>query len=89
VSKTSRSAPHTQRAGENTTFPYADGHVATHKWLDPLLITGSKRVGQGLSPFTAGGQIPSRIGADYDFIGVHYQFPLWQMPQPDLSDWQH
>jgi prepilin-type N-terminal cleavage/methylation domain-containing protein len=62
-----------------TTFSYADGHVAAHKWTDPTLILQGTEVARGENVVAAQ---PPNSGPDYNFVGQNYQFPLWKMPVP-------
>jgi prepilin-type N-terminal cleavage/methylation domain-containing protein len=54
---------------------FIDGHVGSHKWTDPAIISagleGAK--GQSVANFTGA----ATSGTDYDYVRSHYRFPGW------------
>ncbi len=62
-----------------TTFAYADGHVATHKWTEPALVVRGLALGAG-NGFSGTAPYPPNSGSDYYFVGQNYQFPMWKLP---------
>jgi hypothetical protein len=59
-----------------TTFAYADGHVAFHKWTDPEAVRSGISQGNGGTMWFAA----EPHSADCHFVGQNYQFPGWKMP---------
>jgi hypothetical protein len=56
------------------TMAYVDGHVAVHKWTDPIIISSGQQAakGQAIAGFAA-----ATSGPDYDFVRNGLRFPGW------------
>jgi len=63
--------------GNWSTFGYADGHAAGHKWRDPLTIEAARKAGKGIDNviFWKGGD---KNNPDFVWVWDGYRHPNWQ-----------
>lgn len=62
--------------GKLTSFGFADGHVETHKWLDPQVIAAATAMASGNADFFWPGGGPTN--PDFVWVYNHYRFDGWQ-----------
>jgi prepilin-type N-terminal cleavage/methylation domain-containing protein/prepilin-type processing-associated H-X9-DG protein len=64
--------------GNVSTFGFADGHAAFHRWLDPALIKGGNQAAVGqFTAYSGTGLTPPTSGPDYNYWYEGYRFPGW------------
>ncbi len=62
--------------GNSSTFGYADGHAASHKWTDPNTIKAAQNAARGIdSIYWQGGNKNNR---DFVWVWDGYRTPDWQ-----------
>jgi len=63
--------------GNWSTFGYADGHAAGHKWTDPKTIEAARKAAKGIdnSIFWSGGD---KNNPDFVWVWHGYRIPNWQ-----------
>ncbi len=62
--------------GNLTGFGFADGHVETHKWLDPAIIKAATDMANGVGDFYWPGGGPGN--PDFVWVYNHYFFVEWR-----------
>ena len=62
--------------GVVTTFNFLDGHVESHKWIDPTTIKAATDFARGVGDFYwAGGALTKNV--DFQWVWNHYRWPAW------------
>jgi len=62
--------------GNINTFAFADGHVESHKWLDPVIISAGLKAASGVN--INGNWNGPFAGPDYQYVYEHYRMPTWR-----------